>query len=278
VPDPDPDAPDGAAAPEARHGSQPVPGTIVTVAWRRRGDVTELELVTAEPDDGDRDLTAAVAATAGAISRLPAVAGSRLTLAAEHPAEGWSALPESVAATMGLARRRLLLQLRRPLPVPAYHPARAAATALAVRPFADGADDEAWLRVNNRAFAAHPDQGAETPATLAERRHEPWYDPAGFLVADDTARPGELAGFCWTKVHEPVDEDPALGEIYVIGVDPSHHGEGLGPALVLAGLDHLASRGLGVANLYVEADNEPALRLYRRLGFTVHERRAVYAP
>src|SRR5699024_10507531 len=130
----------------------------------------------------------------------------------------------------------------------------------------------------NRAFADHPDQGSETIETLAARRSEGWYDPSGFLVLDDPDEPGELAGFCWTKVHPGVDGLPSLGEIYVIGVDPDHAGRGLGSQLVIAGLDHLAARGIPTANLYVEGDNESALRLYDRLGFTVYERRRVYEP
>ena len=102
------------------------------------------------------------------------------------------------------------------------------------------------------------------------------YVSAGFLVADDPGRPGEFSGFCWTKEHEATNTDPALGEIYVIGVDPSHRGEGLGPAFTMAGLDHLAAQGLTTAVLYVEADNEPARRLYDRLGFATHRRRRVY--
>jgi len=181
-----------------------------------------------------------------------------------------------VADAAGLPQRRDLLQLRRPLPVEGDQPARQAAPTVATRPYAPGVDDDAWLRANNRAFAGHPDQGHETDATLAARRAEPWFDAAGFLVADDADRPGELAGFCWTKVHAATGADPTIGEIYVIGVDPAHRGEGLGPAFTLAGLDHLAGLGIAVANLYVDADNAPARRLYDRLGFTTHQRRRVY--
>src|SRR5690606_29925204 len=114
-----------------------------------------------------------------------------------------------------------------------------------------------------------------TVETLRATLAEPWVDLDGFLVVDDPDRPGELAGSCWTRVHPATDDEPVLGEIFVIAVDPSQHGKGLGLSLVLAGLDHLAWSGITTGMLYVEADNEPALGLYRRLGFTVHLHRRI---
>jgi mycothiol synthase len=107
---------------------------------------------------------------------------------------------------------------------------------------------------------------------------EPWFDPAGFVLAVDA---DGLAGFCWTKVHPKGPDAPeALGEIYVIGVDPDFHGMGLGRQLTLAGLAWIADRGVTTGMLFVDAANTPALHMYDKLGFTpVREDRAyVRAP
>lgn len=166
---------------------------------------------------------------------------------------------------MGLEQTRQMYQLRRPLPLE-YDLATSVAS-IAVRAFRPGTDDDAWLAVNNAAFRHHPDQGGWTRAQLCERMAEPWFDPEGFLVSQSD---GHIAGFCWTKVHAT---DPPMGEIFVIGTDPTHQGRGLGASLAVAGLEWLwTHRHTPIAMLYVEADNDPALRLYRRLGFVIHHR------
>ncbi len=172
---------------------------------------------------------------------------------------------DHLVVTHGLQQSRALHQLRCPLPIVVD------VTPLATRPFVPGQDDEALVRINNRAFATHPDQGTMTVTSLAQAIEQPWFDPDGLRLYHHPDHPETLAGFCWTKIHQPLAPDqPALGEIYVIGVDPDFHGRGLGKPMTAAGLAWLADQGLTTGMLYVEADNDPALRTYERLGFTHH--------
>lgn len=175
-----------------------------------------------------------------------------------------------IAAEIGLTPGRDLWQMRVPLPL-------AETTEVETRPFEPGRDEDAWLEVNNAAFDWHPEQGGWTREDLEHRQQEPWFDPAGFLVHE---RDGRMAGFCWTKVHpaEYVDAEErteALGEIYVIAAHPDFHGLGLGRALTVAGLSHLSTT-VSTGMLYVDADNEPAVALYRKLGFDVHHTDRAY--
>ncbi|KQS99383.1 mycothiol synthase [Cellulomonas sp. Leaf395] len=168
------------------------------------------------------------------------------------------------AEDQGMAVVRELLQMRVDLTTrPQTAPVLPAG--VTVRPFEPGRDEEAWRRVNSRAFAYHPEQGRMTSADLRARESEPWFDPEGFLLAE---RDQILLGSVWTKVH-PAGEHGAepVGEIYVVGVDPDAQGLGLGRALTALGLDHLATRGLGAAILYTGAENTVAVHTYERAGF-----------
>ena len=145
---------------------------------------------------------------------------------------------------------------------------------LTVRGYRPGSEDaEEVLRVNAAAFAHHPEQGSMDAANLAERMAEPWFDPAGLLLATEPRATGgeRVLGFHWTKQHPApagADPGPGPGEVYVVGIDPAAQGRGLGKALTLAGLHHLAGRGVREVLLYVESDNRPAIAVYAGLGFT----------
>lgn len=178
-------------------------------------------------------------------------------------------LDDRLAARLGLMAAREIRQMRRTLPVEEH--TRRSTAELVTRSFEIGHDEEAWLELNNRAFAGHPEQGQWGLDELRALEREPWFDPNGFLLHEVD---GRLAGFCWTKVH--ADAQPPMGEIYVIGVEPRHQTRGLGRALVLAGLDYLTRTGLTTAMLYVDATNLPAVSLYESMGFEVHHVDRVY--
>lgn len=195
-----------------------------------------------------------------------------------------------MASHLGFERSRVLWQMRRSLASPL--PRMAAPEGVTVRTFVPGSDDEAWLALNARAFAGHPEQGEWTLDDMRQRMREDWFDPTGFFLAE---RDGALVGFHWTKVHGDVGgplheheqhqhrhlhgtdqgahthatahgHDP-IGEVYVVGVDPAAHGHGLGRFLTVVGLRHLRAKGLLEVMLYVDESNVAAIRLYESLGF-----------
>ena len=183
-------------------------------------------------------------------------------LATTSPVTAWSHGDHPAAARLaarhGFTRARELWVERRPadLPLPEALPR----DGVRIRGF-EQRDREAIVDINARAFADHPEQGAMDLAQLDERMAEPWFDPAGLLLAEDAE--GRALGFHWTKQH-----DADHGEVYVIGLHPDAQGLGLGTVLTGAGLEHLHGRGVREVLLYVESDNAPARRLYERLGFT----------
>jgi mycothiol synthase len=201
-----------------------------------------------------------------------------LDLSGDRPLSIWAHgdLPGSaeLLAPRDFTRARVLLQMRMPLSGADPDPRPELPGDVQVEPFRPGRDEDAWLRVNERAFARHPEQGRMTRQDLELREAESWFDPEGFLLAwrGDADSGGELLGFHWTKVHPPgsvggAAADEAVGEVYVLGIDPAAQGMRLGGALTDLGLAHLRRRGLRQVLLYVEEDNAAAVRLYEGRGF-----------
>ncbi len=186
-------------------------------------------------------------------------------------AHGDLPVARAFAAALGLTtvrelHRMVLRFAPEPLEEPTLPPG------LRVRTFRPGLDDAAWVAVNAVTFASHPEQGRLTLADLHERMAQPWFDPDGFFLVvpvgsdplSGKAQPDPpIAAFHWTKA------PPA--QVYVVGVHPAYQGAGLGRAVVLLGLHHLRSRGFAEVSLYTDGDNVPAVRTYRRLGFTTVE-------
>ena len=195
----------------------------------------------------------------------------RLIMESNSPLRVWAMgdnpAGRALAAAAGMAAKRELLIMERrldeDLPEPVVPPG------VEIRTFVPGQDEQEWLRVNAAAFAHHPEQALIDGDDLADRMAEPWFDPKGFFVAtiDDT-----MVGFHWTKQHQD-----QLGEVYVLGIEPSAAGRGLGKALLLTGLRSLQQRGNTRVELYVEADQPAAIGLYLSYGFATVSRDVMYA-
>lgn len=171
-----------------------------------------------------------------------------------------------LARRHGLEPARELRRMRIDAAGLAALPPTALPEGVRVRPFAPGRDEDTWLQLNAAAFADHPEQGSLTRADLADRMDQDWFSAAGLLLAEDSD--GTTLGYHWTKV-EPGPAGEAEGEVYAVGVSPAAQGRGLGRALTLAGLHHMAERSVAGVDLYVDADNVPAVRLYESLGFVL---------
>lgn len=186
----------------------------------------------------------------------------------DHPAA------RALASKFGFSPIRILLQLRTSdlnsvptEPGSDKDPVESRTDTSVLRSFQPGIDEIAWLDLNARAFASHPEQGKMTLDDLAARQAEVWFDPQDFLLL---FREESLAGFCWLKVAGEV------GEFYAVGVDPELQGAGVGIRLMSAGFARLQARKVRLAELYVEADNLPAMTLYRKFGFHEHSRDVQY--
>jgi len=79
-------------------------------------------------------------------------------------------------------------------------------------------------------------------------------------------------GFCWLTI-EPessVDQGQNKGRVHMMGVIPAYRRTGLGRSLLVSGLSHLKKRGVKLAELTVDSNNEAAFGLYRSAGFSTY--------
>ncbi len=106
------------------------------------------------------------------------------------------------------------------------------------------------------------------------------------LMAEISQKPGFLPGATWLAVRaadgtpdealgqvcgtvQGIRDSSGVGAIQNLGVVPGHRAAGLGTALLLAALRGFRQAGLSRAFLEVTADNEAAVRLYARHGFSI---------
>jgi ribosomal protein S18 acetylase RimI-like enzyme len=76
----------------------------------------------------------------------------------------------------------------------------------------------------------------------------------------------EVVGFALVGAADD-DENPDVGELYAINVDPDHWGAGVGAALIDEAVGALRRTGFESAVLWVHPDNERARRFYAERGW-----------
>lgn len=149
-----------------------------------------------------------------------------------------------------------------------------------------GADhvENSWVEANNQAFSWHPEQGGWDRDRLHRSMEAEWFDPQDvILLWDNDAAVGvdkhpALAGFHWTKWHGAAEDSAeAAGEVYVIALASAYQGRGLSGHLLRLGIKQMVNKGATEVILYVEKDNESAVRVYEKSGFDIAENHVVYA-
>jgi GNAT superfamily N-acetyltransferase len=103
------------------------------------------------------------------------------------------------------------------------------------------------------------------------------------LMGEIVGKPGFLPQATWLLVYSPggrtrpaycgtvqgVRDKHGLGAIQNLGIAPEHRNVGLGTSLLLQSLGGFRQAGVQRVYLEVTAQNQGAIRLYRRVGFIV---------
>ena len=110
--------------------------------------------------------------------------------------------------------------------------------------------------------AAYPQLHGWYGSGFAVLRATDWFRPEDLLMLESETD-GALLGIHWMK-----RRGDGVGEVYNLALAAEAQGRGLGRLLLDAGLAHLAAVGSREVILWVDADNPPALALYRSRGFT----------
>ena len=109
------------------------------------------------------------------------------------------------------------------------------------------------------------------------------FDGCVRLMQEITQKEGFLPNATWLVVFQGkeccgtiqgIRDRSGMGSIQNVGITPEHRGRGLGTALVRKSLQGFRAAGLRRTFLEVTAQNDGAIKLYRRLGF--YKSRTVY--
>ena len=134
-------------------------------------------------------------------------------------------------------------------------------------------DTTGLVEAENAIFATHWGSHSRSIRTWQREMQEARpYDPSLWLLAFEGQR---IVGECLCHVSR--EAGPTDAWVAVVGIREEWRGRGLGSALLARGLQRLQQAGFTSASLHVDAGNDPALKLYRRLGMEVARTRIHFA-
>jgi len=188
-------------------------------------------------------------------------------VSAGEPHSFWAFRPgqADAARRLGYDQVRAVLRMSGPMPTARL----GSVPGISIGPMAES-DIDAIVGVNNRAFVNHREQGSMTVHGFRSLMGLAWFDPGGVHVARSAER---IVGFCVTK-----QEEPAVGEVHLLAVDPELAGSGIGRALAQRGFSAMLERGAVTAQAWVDAANHPAVGLYQAFGLAEDFRNGEFLP
>jgi len=128
-------------------------------------------------------------------------------------------------------------------------------------------EEDKLTQIQNRAFAGTWGYNPNTVEEITYRTNLSTCSPEDIVLIYEGDK---VIGYCWTGVAgEGGATSERKGQIFMLGVDPDYRGKGIGKRVLLAGLAHLKSKSLQVAELTVDSENKAACALYKSAGFKV---------
>ncbi|MFC1992705.1 GNAT family N-acetyltransferase [Chloroflexota bacterium] len=127
-------------------------------------------------------------------------------------------------------------------------------------------EEDKLTQIQNRAFAGTWGYNPNTVEEITYRTNLSTCSPEDIVLICDGDK---VIGYCWTGIACKGGSGERKGQIFMLGLDPDYRGKGIGKKILLAGLAHLESRSLQVAELTVDSENEAACALYKSVGFKI---------
>ena len=209
------------------------------------------------PDHRRRGLATKLFACAALRARELGVKVAQVNIAQDN------VIAESMLSKLGFRFVRRFLQLR--LNIAEVSGQGTNQSAWQCRNLQRGEEDK-LIQIQNRSFAGTWGYNPNTVEEIIYYTNLTDCCPEDVILACDGVK---IIGYCWTRITCETATGERKGQIFMLGVDPDYRGRGVGKGVLLTGLSYLKSKGLQVAELTVDSENQAACALYRSVDFQV---------